>query len=225
MTDRLPLFPLGTVLFPGLVLPLHVFEPRYRALVQDLLALPEEERRFGVVAIREGREVGADGIRALYEVGCTAKVLRLAVQADGQAEVVTSGADRFRLVTLHEAGDQPYLTGDVEWLPDEVGDADLASVLDQPVRAAFADYCAALGEAGGGEVQVPELPADPLVLSHLVAATVMLDLAERQELLEHEDGAARLRRELRVLKREAVLLRQLRAAPSPEWTRAQISPN
>ena len=63
---RLPLFPLGTVLFPGLLLPLHIFEERYRQLVRDLLVGPHESRAFGVVAIREGREVGADGIRALH---------------------------------------------------------------------------------------------------------------------------------------------------------------
>ena len=68
-TRLLPLFPLPLVLLPGVVLPLHVFEPRYRVLVQALLELPDEaERRFGVVAIRAGREVGADGVRALHAV-------------------------------------------------------------------------------------------------------------------------------------------------------------
>ena len=65
----IPLFPLGTVLVPGLVLPLHVFEPRYRRLLADLAAKPEHERGFGVVAIREGHEVGEGGARALHEVG------------------------------------------------------------------------------------------------------------------------------------------------------------
>ena len=65
MSDTLPLFPLGTVLFPGLVLPLHIFEDRYRRLIQDLLAGPEP-RRFGVIAIREGRETGITGVTALH---------------------------------------------------------------------------------------------------------------------------------------------------------------
>ncbi len=71
MSETLPLFPLGTVLFPGLLLPLHIFEDRYRKLVRDLLAGPEP-RRFGVIAIRKGRETGIGGISALHEVGCTA---------------------------------------------------------------------------------------------------------------------------------------------------------
>ena len=73
MSEMLPLFPLSAVLFPGMRLPLHIFEERYRVLVTDLLAKPEP-RRFGVIAIRNGREVGADGVTALHEVGCVAAV-------------------------------------------------------------------------------------------------------------------------------------------------------
>ncbi len=223
MSDRLPLFPLGAVLFPGLVLPLHVFEPRYRDLVQDLLALPEAERRFGVVAIREGREVGADGVTALHGVGCAARVRRVQSSADGTYDVVTVGAERFALEGL--VGGRAYLVGEVAWLPDDVGNAAEAAVLDPAVRAAFTTYVGALATAGAGEVEVPDLPDDPLVLSHLVAATVALDLDERQSLLEAADGATRLRAELRLLRREAVLLDVLRAVPSPMLTRGPVSPN
>ena len=73
MTHLLPLFPLGTVLFPGGLLPLHIFEPRYRALMHDLMSEPEPWS-FGVVAIREGHEVGADSLRSLYDVGCNAVI-------------------------------------------------------------------------------------------------------------------------------------------------------
>ena len=75
MSETLPLFPLGTVLYPGLLLPLNIFEERYRQLVRDLLDGPEP-RRFGVIAIRKGRETGVDGISALYQVGCTATAAR-----------------------------------------------------------------------------------------------------------------------------------------------------
>jgi Lon protease-like protein len=71
MSQTLPLFPLGTVLYPGLVLPLHIFEERYRQLVRDLLEGPEPQE-FGVIAIRKGRETGVDGVSALYEIGCAA---------------------------------------------------------------------------------------------------------------------------------------------------------
>jgi Lon protease-like protein len=136
---------------------------------------------------------------------------------------VTVGADRFRLDGLLR--DRSYLVGDVTFLPDEVGDPAEAAVLAPAVSAALAAYLAALRSAGAADLDVPDLPADPLVLSHLVAATVSLDLDERQALLAQPDGRARLRAELRLLKREAVLLALLRAVPSPLLTRAPVSPN
>ena len=224
----LPLFPLGTVLFPGLVLPLHVFEERYRQLVRDLLVLPEAERQFGVVAIREGREIGSDGLRALFDVGCAAQLRQVETYDDGRFDLVTVGGPLFRLSALYgpeEEGDRPYFTGDVEWLPDELGDPARGRGLDALMRAAFKDYLAALGGASGQQIETPDLPDDPLVLSHLVAATTLLDLADRQDLLEQPDGCDRLRRELTLLRREAGFLRALRAAPAPDLARTPTSPN
>ena len=102
MSEMLPLFPLSTVLFPGMRLPLHVFEERYRALVAELLAGPEP-RRFGVIAIRKGRETGIDGVHSLYQIGCTATLRRVERLEDGRFDLVTVGTERFRLKAL----DQP----------------------------------------------------------------------------------------------------------------------
>ena len=134
MSERLPLFPLGTVLLPGLVLPLHVFEERYRTLVQDLLALPEDERRVrrrghprGPRGRRRGRHRAAR--RRLHRARCGG----CSEHPDGRYDLVTVGERRFRLGGVsHE---RPYLVGDVEWLPDEVGDADEARLLAAAVRA------------------------------------------------------------------------------------------
>jgi Lon protease-like protein len=223
VSHRLPLFPLGTVLFPGLVLPLHVFEERYRLLVRELLDLPEDERRFGVVAIRQGREVGADGVHALHEVGCVAHLRRVEPYEDGRFDIVSTGTARFRLDVLDERG--PYLTGEVEVLPDSMGPTPEAPLLDRAVRAAFAGYLAALSAASGEQIEMPELPDNPLVLGFLVAATTALDLDERQRLLAEADGATRLRAELALLRREITLLRHLSAAPAPELARGPISLN
>lgn len=222
MSHRLPLFPLGTVLFPGLVLPLHVFEQRYRELVRDLLALPEDERRFGVVTIRTGREVGADGVQALYDVGCVAHVRSVEAHPDGRFDVVTTGTARFRLDHLDTQA-HPYLVGQVELLTDRPGLQ--AELLARAVRAAFGDYLAALSTASEQQIEVPELPEDPLVLGYLVAATTALDLDEQQRLLAEPDGAGRLRAELFLLRREATLLGRLSAAPAPELARGPVSPN
>lgn len=223
MSDRLPLFPLGLVLLPGLLLPLHVFEERYRVLVRELLELPEEQRRFGVVAIREGREVGADGVTALHEVGCVAQLRRVEPHEDGRFDIVTTGAQRFQLTGLDTDG--PYLTGLVDYLPDDMGPAEEAPLLDRAVRTAFLDYLAALSQAGGDEIEAPDLPDSSLVLSYLVAATMLLDLEDRQALLAEPDGASRLRAELTALRRETTLLRVLTAAPAPDFVRGPISLN
>lgn len=230
---RLPLFPLGLVLLPGLLLPLHVFEERYRRLVSYLLELPEQERRFGVVAIRSGREVGADGVTALHEVGCVARLRRVDRHEDGRFDLLTTGAERFRLDALDLDG--PYPAGEVTWLPDDMGlsgpaapgapGPEEAPLLDRAVRLAFADYVAALSEAAGDEVEAPELPGSSLVLSYVVAASVQVDLEDRQRLLAAPDGSARLRAELALLRRESTLLRTLGAMPAPELARGPVSPN
>ena len=117
MSTTLPLFPLGSVLYPGLVLPLHIFEERYRQLVADLLDGPEP-REFGVIAIRHGRETGIDGVSSLYDAGCTAVLQRAERYDDGRYDLVTVGGQRFRLLGLGDA--QPYFTGDAQLLPDDV---------------------------------------------------------------------------------------------------------
>jgi uncharacterized protein len=122
MGELIPLFPLGTPLFPGVVLPLQIFEPRYRRLVHDLLAVPEagDRRFFGVVAIRQGWEVEAvSPAEALYDIGCTARVQAVRPQPDGGFRVVTVGGERFRLLDVLVGEDPPYLQGEVEWLDEE----------------------------------------------------------------------------------------------------------
>jgi ATP-dependent Lon protease len=122
MGELIPLFPLGTPLFPGVVLPLQIFEPRYRRLMHDLLALPEagDKRFFGVVAIRQGWEVEQIApAAALYDIGCTARVQAVRPQTDGGFRVVTIGGERFRLLDVVVGDDPPYLQGEVEWLAEE----------------------------------------------------------------------------------------------------------
>ena len=216
VTARLPLFPLGTVLFPGVPLPLHVFEERYRSLVRDLLTAPDAERVFGVVAIREGREVGEEGITALHGFGCVARLRRVEPYADGRFDVVATGAQRFRLLDLD--GSRPYLSGSVELLGEPAGAS--AATVAESVRGLFGSYRRALGSDSD-----EALPADPAVLSYLVAAAAVLDLAEKQSLLEAPDATERLRREVRLLRRETALLGLLPSLPGVELTRVPMSPN
>ncbi|WBB54186.1 LON peptidase substrate-binding domain-containing protein [Verrucosispora sp. WMMD573] len=221
MTARLPVFPLATVLFPGLVLPLHIFEERYRALVRHLVALPEgAPREFGVVAIRSGWEVasgaGQDrsgvGEVTLHEVGCTAELRQVTELEDGGFDIVTVGRRRFRMGDV-DRNSAPYLTAEVQWLPEPDGPDETADLLAARVIAVFRQYLGLIrAEAGQLTEQLPE---DPTVLSHLVAATAALTLTDRQRLLAIDGTAARLRAELNLLNREAALLRQVRAVPVP----------
>jgi uncharacterized protein len=221
VADPLPLFPLGhTVLFPGVVLPLHVFEERYRELVRTLVELPEgARRRFGVVAIRQGWEVGEDAVSALHDVGCAAELRRVSRYPDGRYDIVSVGTDRFRLRSVDRES-RPYLVGSVDWLPAEPPPADLADLagLAATVGALFGDYVdAAAGLQGQpAESDEPaELPADPVELAYAVAAGAVLTLDDRQALLAADTTRARLQAELRLLKRETTMVRRLRALPVP----------
>ena len=221
MTEMLPLFPLGTVLYPGLPLPLHIFEPRYRQLVRDLLDGPQPGR-FGVIAIRKGRETGVDGVSALYEIGCTATLRRVAEHEDGRYDLVTAGTERFRLASLDDS--LPYLRGEVEFLPEPAGDEAAAALAVQAVQSAFRDYLGALSERGA-EITVPELPGEPVLLSYLVAATIVLDLPDRQGLLAVPDALRRLEAERALLLREAAMLRTFTSAPAPDLRNTPFNPN
>lgn len=236
MTPGLPLFPLGTVLFPGLVLPLHVFEERYRALVRHLRDLPDgTPREFGVVAIQRGWETtdglvlrrptgsakdrepasldGASGRGEppkLYEIGCTAQVRQITERPDGRFDLVAVGGRRFAIDTVDTSA-APYLVAQVHWLPDDEGAPGESDELAGTVLALFQRYLRLIRPRQPGE----QLPDDPTVLSHLVAATAALPLPERQALLAAPDTAGRLRRERALLGREVAFLHQVRAVPVP----------
>jgi hypothetical protein len=224
VSERLPVFPLGTVLFPGLVLPLHIFEERYRTLVRELVASPVDgPHEFGVVTLRRGAEAPApdadDDPAAdpapvltddLYPVGCTAELRQVTELPDGRFDIMTVGRRRFTVRDVKQ-GDEPYLTAEIEWLPDDHPDV-IAEALAPRALAAFRTYLELLRP--DSEV-LDAVPGDPTVLSHLIAATAQLTTDERQLLLAAPDTATRLRTELKLLNREAGLLARVRAVPVP----------
>jgi len=216
VADLLPLFPLGhTVLFPGAVLPLHVFEERYRELVGSLVEQPEgATRRFGVAAIRQGWEVGADAVEALYEVGCAAELRRISRYPDGRYDIVAVGTERFRLLEVDRTS-QPFLVGSVDWLPADPPAGPEDTALTGIVSSLFAEYATAAAGLQARPAETPELPSGPSELSYLVAGGAVLTLEDRQALLELGTARARLKAELRLLKRETTMVRRLRALPVP----------
>ncbi|MFH8392893.1 LON peptidase substrate-binding domain-containing protein [Streptomyces sp. NPDC018036] len=244
-TVRLPLFPLNSVLFPGLVLPLNVFEERYRAMMHELLKTPEDEsRRFAVVAVRDGHELspsapgmpdgtavpdrgpaagfGDDPLKAFHEVGCVADAATIRERADGSFEVLATGTTRVRLLSVDASG--AFLTAELEELPEDLGDE--AGALAEGVLRAFRQYQKRLAGARERSLSTgADLPDEPAVVSYLVAAAVMLDVPARQRLLQTPDTASRLREELKVLRAETAIIRNLPSLPASDLTRGPTSLN
>jgi hypothetical protein len=222
MSEMLPLFPLGAVLYPGMLLPLHIFEERYRQLIRDLLD-GAEARRFGVIAIRKGRETGIDGVDSLYEVGCTATLRRVDRHDDGRFDIVTVGTQRFRLLRLDQT--RPYLQGEVEMLTEEPTDPTVAGPAVRVIQAAFREYLDALTEWGGATIRLEELPDEPELLSFIVAAAMVIDLPERQAMLAESDTLRRLAMQRALLSRETAMLRTTTSRPAPDLRNTPYSPN
>ncbi|PKW07223.1 hypothetical protein SAMN05428944_5711 [Streptomyces sp. 1222.5] len=244
-TVRLPLFPLNSVLFPGLVLPLNIFEERYRAMMRELMKTPEDEpRRFAVAAIRDGHEVapsapgmpdptaqpdrgpaagfGPDPLKAVHAVGCVADAATIRERADGTFEVLATGTSRMRLLSVDASG--PYLTAELEELTEEPGEE--AGALAEGVLRSFRQYQKRL--AGARERSLTtgaELPDDPSVVSYLVAAAMVHDTPTKQRLLQAPDTASRLRDELTLLRAETAIIRSLPSLPASELTRTPTSLN
>ncbi|KJK45423.1 peptidase [Lentzea aerocolonigenes] len=215
MAETLPLFPLGTVLLPGASLPLHIFEPRYRQLVVDLMTGSLFGRTFGVVCIKEGWEVGADNIGSLKDIGCSADLLDARPLPEGRFDIVTRGVQRFRLVDV-DTTTAPYLLGRVEYLDDSpVPEAakEVVPILERGARAAHERYCGAAWhrEDWSAPAEDVELGA----LSYLLAADCLLPVEDRQRLLEETSPARRLRLVRRMLHRETGILSALKAVPVP----------
>jgi len=196
---ELPLFPLEqVVLFPGMSLPLRIFEERYKVMIG---ACQVTDQLFGVLLIRSGREVGEPA--EPEQVGCTARMVRVDRIPDGQMHILTVGEQRFRLMGPARVMPEGYLVGDVQMLA-ELPAAPVDSELMSGITREFTRYQQAiLGLTGRRDpATVPELPSDPVRLSYRVASTLYVDPRERQRLLEIDDVARRLQQELVLLKRE-----------------------
>ena len=187
MSVRLPLFPLPLVLFPGAPLPLHIFEPRYRQMLADVMA---GDRRFGII-------FRPDALAELElppgHVGCVARVHSAEELSDGRSNIVVIGEERFALRRFVEAP-EPYHVGDVEPYEDEAEPADPLAALGVRVRALFARVARAARALADDSDPPPSLPDDDGMLSFAIASMIDLDAPSRQELLSSRSPTARLRR-------------------------------
>ena len=204
-TETLPLFPLNTVLFPSMVLPLHIFEERYKLMINTCLA---QDKPFGVVLIYSGTEVGDSAIP--HPVGTVAQIANWEWLPDGRMNILTVGERRFRIIEYADE-ELPYLVGSIEYWDDQLVDySDQPGLIDD-VSHSFIDYLTLIMSLADQPLPVSQLqlPADPATLSHHVASNLQIDMNEKQELLEEPSAIARLQRELTLLRREGGFLERL----------------
>jgi len=218
-----PLFPLRTVLVPGLVLSLHIFEPRYRLMVRTLADAPEEERGFGIVAMRPGC-TEAHGRDGLYPMGTMARITKVEELPDGRYDIVTVGARRFSIEALDD--DLPYTRARVLMHDEPMGEPARTQPLAREAVRLLERYRDVI--AGWGIIRIAHidnLPEDPVVLSYLVASAIVTDLPERQSLLGIEDAEQRLKAVCAVLRREIDVMSALPSMPAVDLAGARLWPN
>ena len=189
---RIPLFPLNTVLFPHALLPLHIFEERYKLMINRCI---DEQAPFGVVLIRSGVAVG--GAAEPYDVGSTARISRVQRLPDGRMNLITLGGRRFRIVSLDTS--EAYLQAEVEFVESE--DADTTDAVDQAARVAalFGEQFRLKLSSTGQWARTLDLPSDAGVLADFVAGQLDAPVPAQQSLLETLSVPERLRREAEIL--------------------------
>lgn len=196
--SELPLFPLSVVLFPGTPLPLHIFEDRYRTMLEDVRA---GDNLFGL-SYFDPNESGLD-IPPVGHVGCVADVREAHELSDGRSNILTVGLIRYRLEAYQDTI-EPYLVGRVSFFEDEEEDAEFLAPTAQEVSELFLRIARAVRAINDERATLPDLPeTDPEHLSFLVASAMELDLNVKQELLELVYTSERLKR-LRDLLSKAV---------------------
>jgi Lon protease-like protein len=181
MIRQLPLFPLGSILFPGTTINLHIFEERYRQMIGRCL---EQQSPFGVVLIRQGDEVeeGRLGARPAepYAIGTAAEISANVKLEDGRFLLTATGRERFRIQYVLQRA--PYLIASVAELPEVVG-AGVDAAADE-LRATYERYWQAVAAATGVPAQPDELPEEPLALAYQLADRIQVPLARKQHWLE-----------------------------------------
>lgn len=222
--DTVPIFPLGHVLMPGCPLPLHIFEPRYRTLLEDVTS-DTGPGHFGVVAITSGREIARLGERPpdLAPIGTLAQILEVHPAPGGTSAVLTGGTRRFRIRRLVDSP-APYLEAEISYLEETAGT--IPPNLPDAAKALATEYSRLIAALTGNESSGREpYPDDDILLSYRLASEAPLPPAERQRLLELDDAATRLLQVRQTMRREVALLRHTRTiAVSPAVLQIALRP-
>lgn len=206
---ELPLFPLNTVLFPGMPLKLHIFEERYKLMIGHCYA---EGQPFGVTLIRRGQEVG--GKADPFQIGCTAIITEVEPLPDGRMNIVAVGSERFQIRSLKH--DLPYLVGMVDDYPFIQSDDHNLPENGRSLRPWVRLYLEILAEASNSEFDLGQLPRDPLRLANLASFLLQIPAAQKQSLLNIADPELLLTNLRSIYRREVTLLKAMLTAREAE---------
>jgi len=201
MSIELPLFPLNVVLFPGADLPLHIFEPRYRQMINECYS---QGKPFGVVLMHPDSEHLHE---KPYPVGTLAEIEALVRLDDGRMNLIARGGKRFHIQSLHR--EKPYLSGLVETFEDLPEYPETLEACAKQVKELFQSYLEMLLEVAGKKGTQLDLPTDPEELSHFVAYFLDIEDEEKQGLLELNITSLRLEEEIHILRKEVPFIRQM----------------
>jgi Lon protease-like protein len=200
---ELPLFPLNTVLFPGMPLPLHIFEDRYKQMINNCL---EEKEPFGVVLIRNGKEA-LGPLAQPHSIGCTARIVEVQKLSDGRMNINSVGERRFRIISLNY--DAPYLIGNVEYYPLGEGDPEQLLKVAGSLVPKVKQYMHILNEVEEIDLDPEHLPGDPLILAHLSAVLLQIPAEKKQELLTSASALDLLNNTNQIYRREIAFMRAM----------------
>jgi Lon protease-like protein len=200
---ELPLFPLNTVLFPGMPLPLHIFEDRYKQMINNCL---EEKEPFGVVLIRNGKEA-LGPLAQPHSIGCTARIVEVQKLSDGRMNITSVGERRFRIISLNY--DSPYLIGNVEYYPLDEGDSEQLLKVAGSLVPKVKQYMHILNEVEEIDLDPEHLPGDPLILAHLSAVLLQIPTEKKQELLTSASALDLLNSANQIYRREIAFMRAM----------------
>jgi len=201
----LALFPLNTVLFPGMPLQLHIFEPRYQTMIRSCL---DHQQPFGVVLIHQGLEAYGPLAKPV-QMGCAARIINTIPLEDGRLNLTAVGDERFRILKLNY--DLPYLVGEVESVPlERPSSIEIARGARQlaPWVSEYLRLIQRIDAEIAPDLSVIDLPEDPLVMLYLAASILQVPAVEKQHLLEVTYASELLAHVVRLYRREAVVLRK-----------------
>lgn len=205
MSVHIPLFPLGTVLFPGMPMPLHIFEPRYREMMREH---GNDSLPFGVALIHSARE--PQSTFPSHDIGTAAWLPSKKERPDGRWDIVAKGERRFRILEIDES--RSYTMATVEWLEEELGDPTEADTLLRIVAAQFHRYAGGVARLTKRQFHDFTVPEDPVKASYDLTSRLPLHTWERQRLLEARTAVERLSEISYLTERELALLLRAGAA-------------